>query len=245
VTAPCRTRSENSANPPGAATDAAPISVGPCPCGDETGLGRSVLSFEGLRNSDQWYSRLSRLKPGTNARQCSREHAGHHASRRAGIRKRRHGDGVNSPRPVDSLPARQGNVVGVADNGAAIAMGRLVFDVEERQHVASLALETKAGERRKADRVLHGLRKTAALSLAEAGCTVHEIQAITGHKSLAEVERYTRAPAKGRARRQLSPSLRRTGTEQELPNTARMDCQTVTLTVESIGVFSHRPVTPG
>jgi enterobacteria phage integrase len=42
------------------------------------------------------------------------------------------------------------------------------------------------------DCVLHGLRKTAARALAEAGCTVHEIQAITGHKSLGEVERYTR-----------------------------------------------------
>jgi len=27
--------------------------------------------------------------------------------------------------------------------------------------------------------------------LAEAGCTPHQIQAITGHKSLAEVVRYT------------------------------------------------------
>lgn len=40
--------------------------------------------------------------------------------------------------------------------------------------------------------VLHGLRKAAARRLAEAGCSVHEIAAITGHKSLAEVERYTR-----------------------------------------------------
>lgn len=37
----------------------------------------------------------------------------------------------------------------------------------------------------------HGLRKAAARRLAEAGCTPHEIQAITGHKSLAEVTRYT------------------------------------------------------
>jgi hypothetical protein len=29
--------------------------------------------------------------------------------------------------------------------------------------------------------------------LAEAGCTPHEIMAITGHKALAEVETYTRA----------------------------------------------------
>ena len=43
------------------------------------------------------------------------------------------------------------------------------------------------------DCVLHGLRKTAARMLAEAGCSVHEIMSVTGHKSLAEVERYTRA----------------------------------------------------
>lgn len=39
----------------------------------------------------------------------------------------------------------------------------------------------------------HGLRKAAATHLAEAGCSSQEIQAITGHASLAEVERYTRA----------------------------------------------------
>ena len=39
----------------------------------------------------------------------------------------------------------------------------------------------------------HGLRKAAARRLAEAGCTPHEIAAITGHASLREVERYTRA----------------------------------------------------
>ena len=39
----------------------------------------------------------------------------------------------------------------------------------------------------------HGLRKAAARRLAEAGCTAHEIGAITGHASLAELVRYTRA----------------------------------------------------
>jgi integrase len=39
----------------------------------------------------------------------------------------------------------------------------------------------------------HGLRKSAARRLAEAGCTEHEIAAITGHASLREVQRYTRA----------------------------------------------------
>jgi integrase len=40
---------------------------------------------------------------------------------------------------------------------------------------------------------LHGLRKACCRRLAEAGCTAHEIMAISGHRSLAEVERYTRA----------------------------------------------------
>jgi enterobacteria phage integrase len=38
----------------------------------------------------------------------------------------------------------------------------------------------------------HGLRKTAGRYLAEAGCTTKQIQAILGHKSLVEIERYTR-----------------------------------------------------
>jgi integrase len=41
--------------------------------------------------------------------------------------------------------------------------------------------------------VTHGLRKAAARLLAEAGCTTHQIMAVTGHKSLSEVERYTKA----------------------------------------------------
>lgn len=41
--------------------------------------------------------------------------------------------------------------------------------------------------------VPHGLRKAAARRLAEAGCTAHQIMAITGHQSLKEVERYTKA----------------------------------------------------
>jgi integrase len=39
----------------------------------------------------------------------------------------------------------------------------------------------------------HGLRKAAARRLAEAGCSAHEIAAITGHASLKEVARYTEA----------------------------------------------------
>lgn len=44
----------------------------------------------------------------------------------------------------------------------------------------------------------HGLRKAQARRLAEAGCTVHEIAAITGHKTLSEVQRYTEAAEQAR-----------------------------------------------
>ncbi|AXQ95687.1 hypothetical protein D0Z66_18260 [Cereibacter sphaeroides] len=37
----------------------------------------------------------------------------------------------------------------------------------------------------------HGLRKATCRRLAEAGCTPHQIMAISGHRSLAEVTRYT------------------------------------------------------
>jgi enterobacteria phage integrase len=43
------------------------------------------------------------------------------------------------------------------------------------------------------DCVTHGLRKAAARRLAEAGCTANEIAAITGHATLQEVSRYTKA----------------------------------------------------
>jgi integrase/recombinase XerD len=44
----------------------------------------------------------------------------------------------------------------------------------------------------------HGLRKATAAALAEAGASTHEIAAVTGHMSLAEIERYTRAVRKKR-----------------------------------------------
>jgi integrase len=54
---------------------------------------------------------------------------------------------------------------------------------------------------------LHGLRKAAARRLAEAGCSAHEIAAITGHKSLKEVERYTKSAEQLRLARQAVNKL--------------------------------------
>lgn len=48
----------------------------------------------------------------------------------------------------------------------------------------------------------HGLRKAAARRLAEVGCSTREIMAVTGHKTVAEVERYTVAADQERLNRQ-------------------------------------------
>jgi integrase len=48
----------------------------------------------------------------------------------------------------------------------------------------------------------HGLRKAAATRLADAGCTTNQIRAITGHRSLAQLEPYVRAADQRRLARQ-------------------------------------------
>ena len=64
------------------------------------------------------------------------------------------------------------------------------FSRDRLQHWLASAIE-RAGL---PDRcVSHGLRKAAARRLAEAGCTAHQIASITGHKTLSEIERYTKA----------------------------------------------------
>ena len=55
--------------------------------------------------------------------------------------------------------------------------------VREAAHAAGLPSDSSP----------HGLRHAACRRLAEAGCTPHQIQAITGHKNLQEVETYTKA----------------------------------------------------
>jgi integrase len=54
----------------------------------------------------------------------------------------------------------------------------------------------------------HGLRKAAARRLAEAGCSTHEIAAITGHASLKEVARYTEAADRRRLAKSAMAKVR-------------------------------------
>jgi integrase len=44
----------------------------------------------------------------------------------------------------------------------------------------------------------HGLRKACCRRLAEAGCSPHEIMSVSGHETLKEVERYTKAANRAR-----------------------------------------------
>jgi integrase len=63
----------------------------------------------------------------------------------------------------------------------------------------------------------HGLRKAACRRLAEAGCSANEIAALSGHKSLNEVARYTRAADQARMVRN---ALARTDRQHGLANPA-------------------------
>lgn len=65
----------------------------------------------------------------------------------------------------------------------------------------------------------HGLRKACARRLAEAGATPHEIMAVTGHKTLSEVQRYTdSAMREGLADSALAKLLARPGGGQTVVN---------------------------
>lgn len=64
----------------------------------------------------------------------------------------------------------------------------------------------------------HGLRKAAARRLAEAGCTASEIAAVTGHTTLKEVSRYTRAADQASMASSAIAKIGGTQREQKLSN---------------------------
>jgi integrase len=64
----------------------------------------------------------------------------------------------------------------------------------------------------------HGLRKAAATRVADAGGTTDQVKAFTGHTSLREVARYTKAADQKRLARQALDILLKTEAEQTLSN---------------------------
>ena len=53
----------------------------------------------------------------------------------------------------------------------------------------------------------HGLRKATARRLAEIGCSANQIASITGHATLSEVQRYTKAADRKRMAREAMAKL--------------------------------------
>lgn len=68
------------------------------------------------------------------------------------------------------------------------------------------------------DRSAHGLRKSAATRLADAGCTEAQIKAVTGHQTSKEVERYTKARDQKRLAKGAFARIGGTQGEQNLVN---------------------------
>jgi integrase len=73
----------------------------------------------------------------------------------------------------------------------------------------------------------HGLRKASCRRLAEYGCTVHQIAAISGHVTLEEVQRYTKAADQARlARSAMATVIKARPKVSRKLRGAASDCQT-------------------
>jgi integrase len=100
---------------------------------------------------------------------------------------------------------------------------------------AGTFLETQAGRQRSAKSLTgdmrawcdaaglpectpHGLRKAIARRLADAGASGHTIAAVTGHKTLSEVQRYTEAADRGRLAATGLAMIARTNGDETLAN---------------------------
>lgn len=81
---------------------------------------------------------------------------------------------------------------------------RLRAGVDDRQKTAPKTSWRVLVAAYKADAAysLHGLRYLAAVELAEAGCSDAEIQAVTGHKTLAMVQKYRAEASRKRLSKQ-------------------------------------------
>jgi integrase len=83
----------------------------------------------------------------------------------------------------------------------------------------------------------HGLRKACATRLANAGCTPEQIKAITGHKTLSEVARYTKAADQERNAKQALTNLLRSESEQACPTSTTSWTKTGNNPAKSIAIL--------
>lgn len=129
---------------------------------------------------------------------CRREDAVRFGAQHVRDGRIRYTQGKNEHRnPVSlDIPAHPDLVTAIA----AMPSGHLTFLVTEYGRPFTPAgfgnwFRDRCNEAGLSNCTAHGLRKATAARLAERGATAHEIMSITGHKTLAEVERYTRAAA--------------------------------------------------
>jgi integrase len=83
----------------------------------------------------------------------------------------------------------------------------------------------------------HGLRKSCATRLANAGCTPEQIKAITGHKTLSEVARYTKAADQERNAKQALTNLLLSESEQACPTSTTCWIKTENNRAKSIAIL--------
>jgi integrase len=105
--------------------------------------------------------------------------------------------------------------------------GRYVFAKNLTQHVEKRRLQKEIMDVRAAigaeKYVPHGLRYTAAVELAEAGCSDSEIQSVTGHRTLQMVQKYRgqasrkKLSASAQAKRNISSTNRESDKPSDKP----------------------------
>lgn len=91
---------------------------------------------------------------------------------------------------VPCLPELQ-SALNAADRRAVVICTRPDGHAWKERHFKGIFMQTRKRLGLPDDLHFHGLRHSAAARMAEAGCSPHEIAAITGHKSLSMVSRYT------------------------------------------------------
>ena len=126
---------------------------------------------------------------------------------------------IGSSSSYAQSPAIRAKEISLTSARSTVVLGRVVYRHDQRKiSSAPLAL---CGEAGLPQCRAHGLRKLAATRLANGGCSERENMTITGHRSLSEVSRYTKAAEQVRlAEQAMSKRAQGMNSEQKLSNPA-------------------------
>jgi Phage integrase family len=90
----------------------------------------------------------------------------------------------------------------------------------------------------------HGLRKAMCRRLAEAGCSANEVAAISGHQTLREVERYTKAADQQRMARAALERLKKDRVTNREKSSYKLELKSLKLRAAKIGVVGAQGLEP-